>query len=53
MKVYVVLTTSGIYNDIDGFELFAQKEDAVEFITTYTQNHNEEDVDCFLYEREV
>jgi len=48
-----VFTTSGVYNDLDGFELFAQKESAKEFIKNYKQNHVEEDVNCFLYEKEV
>jgi hypothetical protein len=53
MKIYVVFTTSGVYNDLDNFELFVQKEAAEEFMKTYKQNHIEEDVDCFLYEKEV
>jgi hypothetical protein len=53
MVIYVVITTTGIYKDTTGFELFKTKEEALAFIKQHTQNYSEDEVDCFLYEREV
>jgi hypothetical protein len=53
MKIYVVLTTEGVFKDVVGFELFKTQEEAVSFMRKYKQGYDEDEKHCFLYEREI
>lgn len=53
MKVYVVVTTFGIYGEFDDVRVYPDKQNAKDFIKSYQKDNPDIDYSFCIYEREL
>lgn len=53
MKVYIIVTTFGMYGEVDDVRAYSDKQKADDFVATINQNNIDNEFFCFIYEREL